>query len=244
MTIVAQILRNGPLGAVSVSRRDPRAALAAILWALSIITVLFVLKFGFDTYDVLVAGIDSESDTRLVTITVGPVTMTAPRNTIRDYGSVQGSVSKLDLRLHWPTMEGYSEHRAEAFKTNGNRSSILYVTLRPSAGVLSPRERVRLVYARLLQGETTAGPAGLVSTPFGAGHGYDGERLYTSADRDRPFIARCAVEDTGVPATCITEYRTAHGIDIAYRFRRHLLSRWRDLDDTIRATVASFMLVQ
>lgn len=247
MLDVAHAVRREFFATTYNRRTDPRPPLIALVWALCAVTTLFFGQFALGTYDILVGGIDAETDPRPITVTVGPVTMAVPRNMIRDYPFVRGSVSQLDLRLHWPTMEGFTELRSDAFRTNDERSTIVYATLRPSNGVLSPQERQRLVYTRLLDQQAVAGPAGLTATPFGIGHGYDGEILYTSPDGAAPFVARCAQEGgvgqaTGVPPTCIVEFRTADGIDVLYRFRRHLLSRWRSIDAAMRKTVTSFML--
>lgn len=247
MSDVAHAARRGFFAIAHNRRSDPRPPLVALVWALCAVTVLFFGQFAIGTYDSLVGSVDDETDPGPVAVAVGPVSMAVPRNMIREYPLAHGNVSQLDLRLHWPTMEGFSELRSDAFRTNDERSTILYATLRPSNGVLSPQERQRLVYTRLLEQQALAGPAGLIATPFGIGHGYDGEILYMSPDGAAPFVARCAQEGaagqaTGVPPTCIVEFRTADGIDVLYRFRRHLLSRWRAIDAAMRKTVTSFML--
>jgi hypothetical protein len=241
MSNATQAIAGNPIRPEHERRDDQRPPFVAIALALSLTTVLFVGDLAFDAYKTLVVGVDIRTDPSPVAVTVGPVTMAVPRNMIRASPLPRGSVSQLDLQLHWPTMEGFTELRAETFTTNDNRSPIIYASLRPSVGALSPQERERLIYSRLLDGAGMPGPSGLTATPFGAGHGYDGEILYTSGADDTPFVARCATEASGVPPTCIVEFRTADGIDVLYRFRRHLLSRWRAIDKAMRATVISFM---
>ncbi len=224
-----------------VLRRDPRAPLVAILYALCFASALFLGRFALTTYDTLVGGIDADTDPTPVTLSLGPVTVDVPRNMIRNQPFARGSVSELELRMHWPTMEGFSDLRAESFRNNDDRSTIIYATLRPFGGTLSPEDRMRLVYSRLLDYPPSSGPGGLIGTPFASGHGYDGEILYTAGDPSHPFVARCAPEDGGVPPSCIVEFRAGNGIDVIYRFRRHLLSRWKSIDAAVRDTVASFM---
>lgn len=224
-----------------VMRRDPRVPLTALLYALSFVAVLVLGRLALTTYDTLVGGRDTEIDPTPIALSVGPVALTVPRNMIRNHPFARGSVSELELRMHWPTMEGLSELRAESFRNNDDRSTILYATLRPSNGLLSPEERLRLVYSRLLTYPPASGPNGLIATSFAEGHGYDGEILYTAGDPSRSFAARCAPEGGGVPASCTVEFRTDNGIEVIYRFRRHLLSRWRAIDAAMRDTVASFM---
>jgi hypothetical protein len=224
-----------------VMRRDPRVPLVAILCALCFVALLLFARLAFTTYDTLVGGIDAETDPTAIVVSVGTIRLSVPRNMIRNHPFARGSVSELELRLHWPTMEGFSEQRADAFRNNDERSTIIYASLRPSGAAMSPEDRARLVYSRLLDGPTTAGPSGLTSTPFGVGHGYDGETLYSSADEELPFVARCASDDGDVPATCIVEFSAEGGIDVLYRFRRHLLSRWRAIDAAMRGTTQSFL---
>jgi hypothetical protein len=227
-----------------VLRHDPRAPLVAILCGLSLVAIVVLGRLALMTYDTLVGGIDIETDPAPVTLSVGSVAMMVPGNMIRNYPFARGSVSELELRMHWPTMEGFTDQRAEAFRTNDDRSTIIYVTLRPFGGSLSPQDRMRLVYSRLLDYPPSTGPGGLIATPFASGHGYDGEVLYTSGNTDNPFAARCAPEGDGAPASCIVEFRAEHGIDVIYRFKRHLLSRWRSIDAALHDTVTSFMLDQ
>ncbi|WP_436637040.1 hypothetical protein [Microbaculum sp. FT89] len=224
-----------------VMRRDPRVPLVALLYALSFVAVLVLGRLALTTYDTLVGGLDVEIDPNPIALSVGPVALDVPRNMIRNHPFARGSVSELELRMHWPTMEGFSDLRAEAFRTNDDRSTIIYATLRPSSGSLSPQDRLRLVYSRLLAYPPASGPNGLIATPFAEGSGYDGEILYTAGDTSSPFAARCAPEEGGVPASCTVEFLTDNGIEVIYRFRRHLLSRWRAIDAAMRDTVASFM---
>lgn len=241
MSDLALSLRRDRFWSGLASRRDPRKPLLAILCALSLAAVVFVTRFALTAYDIAGGGIDLETNPRPVVLSVGARSISVPRNMIRNYPFARGSVPELELRMHWPTMEGYSELRAGAFRENDDRSPIIYLTLRSNGGALAPEDRARLVYARLLAGESIEGPAGLVATTFAAGHGYDGEVLYTTPGVTKPFVARCA-EGGGVPSTCIVEFRAEDGIDVTYRFRRHLLSRWQTVDGAVRAIVASFML--
>ena len=233
---------RGSFAALQRRRSDPRRPLRVLLGALSVATLAYLAHVGLGAYDVFVGVGDAETDPRPVTVTVGPVAITVPRNMIRDQPVGPGSVSQLDLRMHWPTLEGYTEPRAAAFKTNNERSTIIYATISPSQGSMSPRERQQLVYTRLLEDHSEQGPAGLTATSFGSGYGYDGEVLYTSPDPANPFVARCTPDLNGVPPTCIVEFRTADGIDVLYRFRKHLLARWKSIDAAMRKTVTSFIL--
>lgn len=241
MSDVAHLLRRDRFFLGLINHRNPRAPLVVILCALSFGAVLYLGQLGFSIYDALGGSVDSRTDPRPAVLSVGPVSLSVPRNMIRNHPLARGSVSELEVRMHWPTMEGFSDERAEAFRTNDERATIIYATLRPFGGSLSPQDRMRLVYARILDYPPSTGPGGLIATPFSAGHGYDGETLFTSGKKSEPFAARCAAEGGGVPASCTVEFRSDNGIDVIYRFRRHLLSRWRAIDAAMKAKVASFI---
>ena len=241
MSDVAYTIRPGRILRSFLIHRDPRVPLVAILYALSFVAVLFLGRLALTTYDTFVGGTDAETDPSPVALSVGAISLNVPRNMIRNHPFARGSVSELELRMYWPTMEGFSEQRADDFRSNDDRSNVIYATLRPFGGSMSPQERMRLVYSRLLEYPPSAGPGGLIATPFAAGHGYDGEVLFTPGVPDSPFAARCTPEIASVPATCIVEFRSDNGIDVIYRFRRHLLSRWKAIDAAMRAKVASFM---
>jgi len=240
MSDAAHPIRLDRPGRRPVVRHDPRVPFLALLCALSVATVLYYGKLAVSAYVAHNGPVDAETDPTPVIVSVGPVAVSVPRNMIRDRKALRGSVAALDLRLHWPTMEGLSEKRAESFQVTDGRSPIIYATLRPNGGALAPQERQRLIYPRILDYPPTNGPSGLIATPFVDGHGYDNEILYTSGKETDPFSARCTPEDAGLPATCIVEFRAECGLDVTYRFRRHLLSRWRAIDAAMRSTVASF----
>jgi hypothetical protein len=227
--------------AVFVCPRNPSQPLNVFIAALGLAAALQVANFGAAAYDA-VRFARTRSDSKLLDVSVGRVPLSLPRNMIRRPLLPRGSVPVLELSLLWPTMEGFNEAAAEAFDSNDRTSNVVNVRLVPSGDAMDPDVRDRLVYTRLLVGPDMAGPSDLTSQSFGSGHGYDGETLYRSADDRHPFIARCSGASTEIPANCTSEFRTAQGIDVSYRFRAHLLSDWRYLDGAVRGTLASFMV--
>lgn len=175
-----------------------------------------------------------------VPVDLGPVTLIVPSNTIRSPSGAASPVTSLELVVHWPTLEGYSEARADAFLSTDDRAPLLFISIRTAEGRFGPNERYDHVYRRLLADFPRIGPGGLVAQSFRPGFGYDGETLYVSPLSGQPLVARCAAEDSPT-GTCLVEYRSAHGLDVAYRFRRSLLSRWKSLDRSVRSLVDGFV---
>ena len=158
---------------------------------------------------------------------------------IRSHSLPTGSVSSLDLHLHWPTLHGLTEETVADFDDTAATSPVIYATLRRAKGPMSPWQRFQQVHSRLVEDGGIAGPDGLDAQRFIAGNGYDGETLYVSSDPARPFVARCTAATTAVPSVCSSAFRSA-GMDVDYRFREPLLKDWRSLDRQMRLTIAGF----
>ncbi len=215
----------------------PRFDVVAL--ALGLLTAAVLLRLAVATYG-QVWGPPPPPPPHQVAVDLGPVTLTVPSNTIRSLAQTGMPASSLELLVHWPTLEGYSDARADAFHSTDDRSPLLFISIRPAEGRFGPNERYDHVYRRILVDFPRIGPGGLIAQSFRAGFGYDGETLYVSPMSGQPFVARCAAEETSA-ATCLVEYRSAHGLDVAYRFRRALLSRWKSIDRSLRTLVDGFV---
>ncbi len=234
-----QILHGFDRATHAVRAGDARPPLIVLLGALVLCTVLFVAKLAIGVHDHLSTDPDSLTDARAATVTVGPFSLTLPRNMIRSHSLPRGSVSSLDLHLHWPTLHGLTEETAAAFDDTAATSPVIYATLRRAQGPMSPWQRFRQIHSRLVEDTVIAGRDGLDAQRFIAGNGYDGETLYVSSDPAMPFVARCTAATAAVPSVCSSAFRSA-GMDVDYRFRKPLLEDWRSLDRQMRLTIAGF----
>lgn len=227
----------GPRGEEGPEGHAPRFDVVAL--ALGVLTAALLLRLAIVTYGQF-WGPAPPPPPYPVTVDLGPVTLTVPSNAIRSGVWPGVAPSTLELLVHWPTLEGYSDARADAFRSTDDRSPLLFVSIRPAEGQFGPNERYDHVYRRILVDFPRIGAGSLVAQSFRTGFGYDGETLYVSPLSGQPFVARCAAEETSA-ATCLVEYRSAHGVDVAYRFRRSLLSRWKAIDRSVRALVDGFV---
>lgn len=206
----------------------------AILFAMMLLAALVMTRLVIFGFELFVRDADMSTDPTPVEVTVGGVALFVPLNTIRFGAERGGTVRKLDLHLHWPSLEGFSAERAQLFQTSNPESPVVYVTIEAADQTMSPRDRFRQVYPRVLSEDVRQSPEGYVVRRFRFGHGYDDEELYIARDPTRPLAARCESADSPSGGTCIAEFRSELGLDVVYRFQRALLGDWRGLDAGLR----------
>jgi hypothetical protein len=110
------------------------------------------------------------------------------------------------------------------------------ITITPKDDSLEPADRPAKLYARFLEGETEAGPGGLVLRRFETGSPYDLELLYVGPPDGRGFFARCPKgQDTSAvaPDMCLSLFRD-RSLDVELRFAPQLLPQWEALFDGAR----------
>ena len=126
-------VRNTVAATDTVRSGDPRPLPIVLLGALVLCAALFVLRFGAGLHGHLTTDPDRLTDARAATVTVGPFSLTLPRNMIRSHSLPNGSVSSLDLHLHWPTMSGLTEKSTAAFDDTAATSPVQVTSLGTSS---------------------------------------------------------------------------------------------------------------
>lgn len=212
--------------------------LLAMIAGLVLLAVLMMTRLGINAFEIFVRDAGKSADPAPVSVTIGPASLKVPSNMIRFASERGGNHPKLDLHLHWPSLEGFTVERAALFQSSGDTAPIIYVTLRPSGETMSPEERFSSVYPRVLADDMRQTARGYIVRTFREGFGYDGEELYIARHPERPLSARCETHETGTGGTCIAEFRTESGMDVAYRFQRSLLEDWRAIDEGVRERTA------
>ncbi|MEX0852900.1 MAG: hypothetical protein WD036_06410 [Bauldia sp.] len=202
-----------------------------------------VFRVAIQSYHARMTLTGLSGDTRSVALSIAGETLSIPANMIRLAAARRGGdLSRVDLVLHWPALEGYSAALAEDFKNSSAAAAVVYATLSPRETPLDANARLDSVYARLFVGKPLSGPAGLVGRRLGEGSGYEAEIVYFTPGGPRPFVARCLVESTAeVPATCLRDIEFGSGLTLLYRFDRTLLDEWRGLDAGIQTLAAGFL---
>ena len=99
---------------------------------------------------------------------------------------------------------------------------------------LAPDIRVRTIYPRYLEQNSTPVEDGLTMRAFRDGSPYSSEDLFRPQRRTSPRAARATPT---TPGMCLSE-RRIDGADLTFRFPRSWLAQWRDVADAMeRLTV-------
>lgn len=168
--------------------------------------------------------------------------MTIPANMIRFRSERRGgAVDRVDLLLHWPGLEGFSEVLADDFKDNSPRAPLIFVTISARDTPLDADTRLTPVYSRFFEGPAIAGPAGLTGRALSDESGYRGEIIFYAPEGGAPFVARCLAEETPeIPATCIRDVNIGQGLSMLYRFNKVFLGNWRTIDSGLATLATGF----
>lgn len=220
------------------------AAIAAIALA-AVIALVFGVRTAVDAWqgDAVLSG--PSADPTPVELAIGGERLAIPVNMIRSSKVRRGGdVERIDLAVHWPTMHGYSDDLADAFRDGAPLAPIVYATLAVRDTPVDSTGRLDTVYARFFEGTAAAGPNGLVGRQLGKDSGYGGEIVFFDPGSQRPFVTRCPAETTAadMPATCLRDVNAGRNLSLLYRFDRSLLGDWRALDDAMRRLADGFLV--
>lgn len=183
------------------------------------------------------------SDSAPVTLFIAGETLAIPANMIRFPNARQGgAVDGVELLLHWPGLEGYSDDHADAFRDGSALAPLVYVTIVPRDNPLDADGRLAALYERFFIGEPIEGPTGLIGRQMKDDSGYRGEEIYYAPKGPVRFTARCIAQATAeVPATCIRDINFGAGLTMLYRFNRFYLGDWRSMDEALKALAAEIL---
>jgi hypothetical protein len=182
------------------------------------------------------------SDSAPVTVLVAGEALAIPANMIRFPDARQdGAVDGVELLLQWPSLAGYSEEHADAFRDGSALAPLVYATIVPRDTPLDMDGRLTTLYGGFFVGEPIKGPSGLVGRQMKDDSGYRGEEIYYAPRGPAKFVARCIAEATAeVPATCIRDVNIGAGLTMLYRFDRFYLGDWHAMDKALKALAAGF----
>lgn len=177
-----------------------------------------------------------------ISLIVAGEPMVIPANMIRFREERRGGpLDQVDLIFHWPSLEGFSDERADDFRNPSPTAPLIYATISARENSLDSTARIDSIYARFFEGPEITGPGGLVGHALNAESGYGGEIVYYEPQGATPFVARCPAEaTTEIPATCIRDVNTGQGLSMLYRFNQTYLADWRTMDDRLRRLVGQF----
>ncbi len=177
-----------------------------------------------------------------VAVTVGNAPLVIPANLIRFQVDRRGGlVTAMDLLVHWPSLDGFSEDRAEVFRDGSAGAPLIYVTITEAETPLDSLKRLTQIYGLYFSGPELSGPGHLMGRRMDAESAYRDEIVYFEPRAADPFVVRCLAEETEeIPATCIREVDIGHGLTMLYRFNRAWLDDWQTMDNRLRRLVSQF----
>ena len=169
-------------------------------------------------------------------VVIGNDVFSIPENMFRHKRQrVEGVSSRVDLAVHWPSGEGYSELRLADFSSTApdNNNTIL-ISLSRRQSLLDMQARFQPALKRALVGHSVADAAsGLLEAPLDPQFGFIDETLvYSKAlapGGDPLFVARCHAADAQKQLLHACELDRFVGVSgvARVRFSRTRLNDWR-----------------
>lgn len=227
--------------------RQPRALSRPLaLWVAAIviaIAVVFGLRAAMNAYYANAVLSGFTSDTTPVELVIASEPLAVPANMIRSAKvRAGGETERIELAVHWPTLGGYTEELAGAFRGEDGTASIVYLGISPREMAADSTGRLADVYSRFFVGPASPGPHGLVGRRLSEESGYGGEIVFFTPAEAEPFVTRCIDgENPEIRATCLRDINIGNGLSLLYRFDRSRLADWAELDASLKALAARFL---
>lgn len=232
-------------------RRKPVRRASGLGFALKAVTLCLVMAGSLVLADLvlhwspLLHGRDGRTgDNAPVTVFVGDQRLTIPGNMVRfaNQRSV-GPHERIDLAIHWPTLEGYTEARREDFLDPTANAPIIFLSVRPRETATDSAGRLANVYQHFFEEAALPAPDGLIGRRLAEDSGLKGEEVYFEAGSTDPFTTHCLPDDgSGYPAPCLTEIHASETLSVQIRFRKGMLGEWRGIKKASKALLLSFGL--
>jgi hypothetical protein len=208
------------------TRNNPRTHLLPILVAAAIATaaIALVCFLLWPTW-----GIAPSSGPSRLPVSVGATLFNVPTAAVRmKIQRHSGPQERVDLGFVYPSLEAPEAPKHVSADTVDDKVQPIdriFLSIAAHHDSLAPDIRVRTIYPRYLQPNSTPVGDGLTMRAFRDGSPYAGEDLFSATAPG--FTARCT-QDVMTPGMCLSE-RRIDGADLTFRFPRSWLSQWRDV---------------
>lgn len=171
----------------------------------------------------------ASSDPTRLPVSIGATLFNVPTAAIRmKIQRHSGEQERIDLSFTFPSLEPPDRPKhvsADSLEEAVQPIDRIFLSIAAHHDTLAPDIRVRTIYPRYLEKESTPGPDGLTIRAFRDGTPYGGEDLFVASSPD--LNARCT-RDTATPGMCLSE-RRIDSADLTFRFPRRWLAQWRDV---------------
>jgi hypothetical protein len=219
-------------GAIGRVRGGPALsiALASLGVTASVALVVYLL---WPTW----GAVGSNEPSRLP-ISVGGTLFNVPAAAIRmKIQRHSGPQERIDLNFAYPTLDPPDAPRRvgeDAIEATMPPIDRLFLSIAVHHDTMAPDIRVRTIYPRYLEQESTPGADGLTMRAFREQTPYAGEDLFFA---NSPGLSARCTRDATTPGMCLSE-RRIDGADLTFRFPRSWLTQWRDVAEAMeRLTV-------
>lgn len=225
---------------------ERRGMLRPILLAVSVVALfvglLWFLFYGPGFGTIFKTGDAPTVSDRTVTLDLASQQFFIPENYLRRREHRRGGeVEQIEIQTVWPSLKGYSEDDADAFRDKTDISRIIYMTLEVPKRLIRPAEVFHHVYPYFFSGPEADGPYGLKTRPLDPNSGRADMDVYYSFESGRFHMLHCLkIENDLMPPDCFGDRVIEPKILARYRFRRSMLNDWREIDTQVEQLLARF----
>lgn len=208
---------------------------------MSVIAAVFYLSAGW--FGDIVSKAGHTTSTSIKRFSVQDNFINVPLNMVRFSDQRNsGTVDRLDLYAHWPSLSGYSEKLAQDFDSMQDDAPLVFMSIEKQTMHEEMSGRIEKIYEKFFAGPPIDAGNGLVRRAFSAESAYFSEDLYYEINNPYPFAARCIRENDKVAAAfCIRDIHVGKGLTLTYRFHASLMPKWRDLESSMRSKFATMI---
>jgi hypothetical protein len=208
------------------TRKDPRGHMILIMVAgtLSIGAIALVAYLLWPTW-----GSDPQSGPARLPVSIGATLFNVPTAAVRmKIQRHTGPQERVDLSFTYPSLEPPEAPKhisADTVEEKPQPIDRIFLSISAHHDTLAPDTRVRTIYPRYLEQDSTPVDDGLSMRAFRDGSPYSNEDLFLA---NAPGLSARCTRDGTTPGMCLSE-RRVDGADLTFRFPRSWLGQWRDV---------------
>jgi hypothetical protein len=208
------------------TRKDPRGHMILIMVAgtLTIGAIALVAYLLWPTW-----GSDPQSGPARLPVSIGATLFNVPTAAVRmKIQRHTGPQERVDLSFTYPSLEPPEAPKhisADTVEEKPQPIDRIFLSISAHHDTLAPDTRVRTIYPRYLEQDSTPVDDGLSMRAFRDGSPYSNEDLFLA---NAPGLSARCTRDGTTPGMCLSE-RRVDGADLTFRFPRSWLGQWRDV---------------
>ncbi|SIO46821.1 hypothetical protein SAMN05443247_05782 [Bradyrhizobium erythrophlei] len=208
------------------TRKDPRGHMIPIMVA-GTITIGAIALVAFLLWPTW--GSDPSSGPARLPVSIGATLFNVPTTAVRmKIQRHSGPQERVDLGFMFPSLEPPEAPKhvsADTVEEKPQPIDRIFLSISAHHDTLAPDTRVRTIYPRYLEQESTPIDDGLSMRAFRDGSPYSNEDLFLA---NVPSLSARCTRDGATPGMCLSE-RRVDGADLTFRFPRSWLGQWRDV---------------